>query len=146
VTKTNSLLQTAQPYLRDQYSNVRDGYANVRDGLAPKLAHTRDVAMPMAMDASQRAMDMSSKMRNEFLPEATKRAALAAAILRGAELQRQRDRNAKWRVIAAASAAGAALGAGAYVWQRKRAQECWCEECVEETSMAQDDASQADTP
>lgn len=141
MTKTTSLLQTAQPYLRDQY-------ATVRDGLAPKLVHTREVAVPMAVDASHRAMDMSStmsnKVRNDILPEATKRAILAAAVLRGAELERQRERSAKWRLIAAASAAGAALGAGAYVWQRKRAQECWCEECAEETDMVQDDAPHAE--
>jgi hypothetical protein len=138
VTKSTSLLQTAQPYLRDQY-------VTVREGLAPKIAHTREVAMPMAADVSHRAIDMSSKMRNEILPVATKRAVLAAAALRGAELERQRERSAKWRLIAAAASAGAALGAGAYVWQRKRAQECWCEECAEEdAAAAQDEAPQAD--
>ncbi len=135
MTKTTSLLQTAQPYLRDQY-------ATVRDGLGPALSHTREVAVPMAVDASHRAMDMSSKMRNEILPVAGKRAMLAAAVLRGAELERQRERG-KWRMIAAASAAGAALGAGAYVWQRKRAQDCWCEECAEDSTMAHEDAPPA---
>ncbi len=137
MTKTNSLLQTAQPYLRDQY-------VNVRDGLAPTLAHTRDVAVPIALDASHRAMDMSkdvsNRMRNEILPVAGKRAMLAAAALRGAELQQQHERSSKWRLIAVAGAAGAALGAGAYVWQRKRAQECWCEECAEDNAEAREDA------
>jgi hypothetical protein len=142
VTKTTSLLQTAQPYLRDQY-------ANVRDGLGPKLAHTREVAVPMAVDVSQRAMDMSNRMRNDILPVATKRAMLAAAALRGAEFERQRERSARWRLIAVAGAAGAALGAGAFVWQRKRAQECWCEECAEQSDtmpmpMPQGESPQAD--
>lgn len=139
MTKTTSLLQTAQPYLRDQY-------VTVRDGLGPKLAHTREVAVPMVVDVSQRAMDMSSKMRNDVLPEATKRAMLAAAALRGAELERQRGRSGKWRLIAAAGAAGAALGAGAFVWQRKRAQECWCEECAEDTAMPQGAPDTQDAP
>ncbi|MBR7836415.1 hypothetical protein KDL01_24270 [Actinospica durhamensis] len=135
MTKTTSLLQTAQPYLRDQYATVRDGFG-------PALSHTREVAVPMAVDASHRAMDMSAKMRNEILPVAGKRAMMAAAVLRGAELERQRERS-KWRMIAAASAAGAALGAGAYVWQRKRAQECWCEECAEDSTMAHEDSPPA---
>lgn len=137
MSKTNSLLQTAQPYLRDQYTNARDG-------LGPVLAHTREVAVPMAVDVSHRAMDMSSKMRNEILPEATKRAALAAAALRGTELERQRERGNKWRLLAAAGAAGAAIGAGALVWQRKRAQECWCEECAEENTMMPEEAPHVD--
>ncbi|WP_034266843.1 hypothetical protein [Actinospica robiniae] len=137
MTKTTSLLQNAQPYLRDQY-------ANARDGLAPKLAHTREVAVPMAVDVSHRAMDMSTKMRNEILPEATKRAMLAAAVLRGAEVEAQRERSNKWRLIAMAGAAGAALGAGAFVWQRKRAQECWCEECAEEQTMMPEEAPHVD--
>jgi len=137
VIKTTSLLQTAQPYLRDQY-------VNARDGLAPKLAHTREVAVPMAVDVSHRAMDASSKMRNEILPEATKRAMLAAAVLRGAEVEAQRERSNKWRLIAMAGAAGAALGAGAFMWQRKRAQECWCEECAEETTMMPEEAPHVD--
>jgi hypothetical protein len=127
VSKNNALLEHAQPFLRDRY-------ASVRDELGPKLAHTRDVAVPMAHDMSTKAMDVSHRVRSEYLPVATKRAALAAAALRGAELERARERHARWRILAAASAAGAALGAGAYLWQRKRTQDCWTEEHPDEAT------------
>jgi hypothetical protein len=126
-TKTNALLEQAQPFLRDRY-------ANVRDELGPRLAHTRDVAVPMAIDASNKAMDVSHRVRSEYLPVATKRAALAAAALRGAELERTRERRVRWSIVAAATAAGAALGAGAFLWQRKRNQDCWTEDGVDEST------------
>jgi hypothetical protein len=132
VSKTNALLDQAQPFLRDQYSTVRKE-------LGPRLAHTRDVAVPMAVDMSHKAMDASNKVRSEYLPVATKRAALAAAALRGAELKPARRRRGRWGLVAAVIAAGAALGAGAYVWQRKRNHDIWFEETVEETTFAPDD-------
>ena len=132
MSKTNALLEQlehAQPFLRDRYESVRDE-------VGPRLAHTRDVAVPMAVGASNRAMDVSHRVRSEYLPVATKRAALAAAALRGAELERTRGRRARWRIVAAATAAGAALGAGAYLWQRKRNQDCWTEEDGDESASA----------
>jgi hypothetical protein len=127
VSKTNALLENAQPFLRDRY-------ANVRDELGPRLAHTREVAVPIALEASNKAMDVSHRVRSEYLPVATKRAALAAAALRGAELERAHEHRARWRIVAAATAAGAALGAGAYMWQRKRNQDAWTEEGVDESA------------
>ena len=125
--QTNALLEQAQPFLRDRY-------ANVRDELGPRLAHTREVAVPMAVEASNKALDVSHRVRSEYLPVATKRAALAAAALRGAELQRTHEHHTRWRIVAAATAAGAALGAGAFMWQRKRNQDCWTEEGVDESA------------
>ena len=127
MSKNNALLEHAQPYLRDRY-------ATVRDELGPRLAHTRDVAVPMALDMSNKAMDVSHRVRSEYLPVATKRAALAAAALRGAEMERAHERHVRWRIMAAATAAGAALGAGAYMWQRRRNQDCWTEEGVDEST------------
>ena len=127
MSKTNALMEHAQPFLRDRY-------ASVRDELGPRLAHTREVAVPMALEASNRAMDVSHRVRSEYLPVATKRAALAAAALRGAELERAHERHTRWRIVAAATAAGAALGAGAFIWQRRRNQDCWTEESVDESA------------
>ena len=132
MSKTTGLLEQAQPYLRDRY-------ASVRDELGPRIAHTRDVAVPVAMDVSHKAVDMSNRVRSEYLPEATKRAMLAAAVLRGAELERRHERNAKWRLLAAATAAGAALGAGAYMWQRKRCDDNWYEEMDDSEAAASED-------
>jgi hypothetical protein len=129
VSKTNALLEQAQPFLRDRY-------ATVRDELGPRLAHTREVAVPMAVEASNKALDVSHRVRSEYLPVATKRAALAAAALRGAELERTHERHVRWSIVAAATAAGAALGAGAYMWQRKRSQDCWTEEGADESTGA----------
>jgi hypothetical protein len=127
VSKNNALLEHAQPFLRDRY-------ASVRDELGPRLAHTREVAVPMAVEASNKALDVSHRVRSEYLPEATKRAALAAAALRGAELERTHEHH-RWRIVAVATAAGAAaLGAGAYMWQRRRNQDCWTEEGVDEST------------
>jgi len=126
VSKTTALLDQAQPFLRDQY-------ATVRKEMGPRLAHTRDLAVPMAMDASHKAWDMSNKVRSEYLPEAVKRTALAAAALRGAELERAQERRLRWKLVAAATAAGAALGAGAVMWQRRRNNEVWYEEGIDET-------------
>ena len=127
MSKTTALMEHAQPFLRDRY-------ANVRDELGPRLAHTREVAVPMALEASNKALDVSHRVRSEYLPVATKRAALAAAALRGAEFERARERHTRWRIVAAATAAGAALGAGAFMWQRKRNQDCWTEEGVDESA------------
>jgi hypothetical protein len=129
VSKTTALLDQAQPFLRDQY-------ATVRKEVGPRLAHTRDLAVPMAMDASHKAWDMSNKVRSEYLPEAVKRTTLAAAVLRGAELERAQERRLRWKLVAAATAAGAALGAGAVMWQRRRGNEVWYEEGVDETKPA----------
>jgi hypothetical protein len=129
VSRPNALLENAQPFLRDRY-------ASVRDELGPRLAHTRDVAVPMAHDVSAKALDASHRMRSEFLPEATKRAMLAAAALRGTELEHTHERHTRWRIVAAATAAGAALGAGAFLWQRKRNQDCWTEEGADEADGA----------
>jgi hypothetical protein len=126
VSKTTALMEQAQPYLRDRYESVRQE-------LGPRLAHTRDVAVPMAVDMSNKALDASHRMRSEYLPEATKRAMLAAAALRGAELERAHQRHTKWRIIAAATAAGAAIGAGALMWQRMHnGNDMWTEERVDE--------------
>jgi hypothetical protein len=136
VSKTTALLDHAQPlpFLRGQYTTVRNE-------LGPRLAHTRDVAVPAAMDMSHKAVDMSNKVRNEYLPTATKRAMLAAAALRGAELERARERRTRrWGVIAAATAAGAALGVGAYLWQRKRSHDLWYEEVDETRTMSAEGA------
>lgn len=133
MSKTTALLDQAQPFLRDQYSTVRKE-------LGPRIAHTRDVAVPMAMDVSHKALGASNKVRNEILPVATKRAALAAAALRGDDLKRAHQRRMRWGLVAAATAAGAALGAGAYVWQRKRNTEIWYEESDEDTTPTTDDA------
>jgi hypothetical protein len=138
VSKTNALLENAQPFLRDRYTSVRDE-------LGPKLAHTRDVAVPMALDVSNRALDASHRMRSEYLPVATKRAMLAAAALRGAELERTHERHTKWRIVAAATAAGAALGAGAFMWQRKRNQDDWTEENVDESNGTGDASDTGDS-
>ena len=144
MSKNNALLEHAQPYLRDRY-------ATVRDELGPRLAHTRDVAVPMALDMSNKAMDVSHRVRSEYLPVATKRAALAAAALRGAEMERAHERHVRWRIMAAATAAGAALGAGAYMWQRKRNQDCWIEENADEAAdtmradVSMDDPASADS-
>lgn len=131
MSKTTALLDQAQPFLRDQY-------ATVRKEVGPRLAYTREVAVPKAVDMSHKAVDvsnkawdMSNKVRSEYIPVATKRAALAAAALRGAELERARERRLRWKIVAAATAAGAALGAGALMWQRKRNQEAWYEETDE---------------
>jgi hypothetical protein len=132
VSKTTALLDQAQPFLRDQYSTVRNE-------LGPRIAHTREVAVPMAMDVSHKALGASNKVRNEYLPVATKRAALAAAALRGDDLKRAHERNMRWGLVAAVTAAGAALGAGAYMWQRKRNTDIWYEE-------ADDTAPPADEP
>ena len=139
MSRTNALLENAQPFLRDRY-------ASVRDELGPRLAHTRDVAVPMALDVSNKALDASHRMRSEYLPVATKRAMLAAAALRGTELERTHERHTKWRIVAAATAAGAALlGAGAFIWQRKRNQECWTEENADEANgTLSPDAEMAD--
>lgn len=126
MSKTTALMEQAQPYLRDRYESVRQE-------LGPRLAHTRDVAVPMAVDMSNKALDASHRMRSEYLPEATKRAMLAAAALRGAELERAHQRHTKWRIIAAATAAGAAIGAGALMWQRMHnGNDMWTEERVDE--------------
>jgi hypothetical protein len=138
VSKTTALLDQAQPFLRDQY-------ATVRKELGPRIAHTRDVAVPMAVDVSHRAVDASNKVRSEYLPLATKRAMLAAAALRGDELERVPERHSKWRLVVAATAAGAALGVGAYAWQRKRNHDVWYEENVEETTVTSQDVP-ADPP
>ena len=127
MSKSNALLEQAQPFLRDRY-------ASVRDELGPRLAHTREIAVPMAVEASNRALDVSHRVRSEYLPEATKRAALAAAALRGTELERTQGHHTRWRIVAAATAAGAAIGAGAYMWQRRRNQDCWTEESTDEAT------------
>jgi hypothetical protein len=127
VSKTAALMEQAQPFLRDRY-------ATVRDELGPRIAHTRDVAVPMAVDMSSKALDASHRMRSEYLPEATKRAMLAAAALRGAEIERAHERHLRWRLVAAATAAGAALGAGALMWQRKHNNDMWTEERVDEAN------------
>ena len=138
MSKTNALLDQAQPFLRDQYTTVR------RE-VGPRLAHGRDIAVPMAVDASHRAWDMSNQMshkvRSEYLPVASKRAALAAAALRGAELERTSKRHGRWKLVAMAAAAGAALGAGAFMWQRKRSHEAWYEEPAEDAKAADGDMS-----
>lgn len=134
MSKTTALLDQAQPFLRDQY-------AAVRREVGPRLAHTRDVAMPMAVDASHRAWDASNKVRSEYLPLATKRASLAAAALRGADLEHARERRMRWKLVAAGAAAGAVLGAGALLWQRKRGNEAWCEEPEDEVKAADADVS-----
>lgn len=128
MSKTTAVLGQAQPFLRDQY-------VTVRKEVGPRLAHTREVAVPMAMDITQKAVDVSNRVRGEYLPVASKRAMLAAAALRGAELQRAHDRRQRWRLVAAAAAAGAAamLGAGAFVWRRKRSNDIWFEEGVDES-------------
>jgi hypothetical protein len=132
VSKTTALMEQAQPYLRDRYESVRQE-------LGPRLAHTRDVAVPMAVDMSNKALDASHRMRSEYLPEATKRAMLAAAALRGAELERAHQRHTKWRIIAAATAAGAAIGAGALMWQRMHnGNDMWTEERVDEAGADSD--------
>ena len=133
MSKTTVLLDQAQPFLRDQYSTVRKE-------LGPRIAHTREVAVPMAVDVSHKALDASNKVRNEYLPVATKRAALAAAALRGDDLKRAHERRMRWGLVAAVTAAGAALGAGAYVWQRKRNTEIWYEESAEDTAPTAEDA------
>ena len=141
MSKTTALLENAQPFLRDRY-------ASVRDELGPRLAHTRDVAVPMALDLSDKALDASHRMRSEYLPVATKRAMLAAAALRGAEFERahERERHLRWRLVAAATAAGAALGVGAFMWQHKRNQDCWTEEGPDESNGAmRTDAAMADS-
>ena len=144
MSKNNALLEHAQPFLRDRY-------ATVRDELGPRLAHTRDVAVPVALDMSNKAMDVSHRVRSEYLPVATKRAALAAAALRGAEFERAHERHTRWRIVAAATAAGAALGAGAFMWQRKRNQDCWTEEHTDEATgpmragAAMDDPAHAES-
>lgn len=127
MSKTTAMMEHAQPFLRDRY-------ASVRQELGPKIVHTRDAAVPMAIDMSNKALDVSHRVRSEYLPVATKRAMLAAAVLRGAELERAHERHAKWRIVAAATAAGAALGAGAFMWQRKRGQDMWTEENVDESN------------
>ena len=139
MSKNNALLEHAQPFLRDRY-------ATVRDELGPRLAHTRDVAVPMAVDVSNKAMDVSHRVRSEYLPVATKRAMLAAAALRGAELERTHQRHTKWRIVAAATAAGAALGAGALMWQRMRNQDDWTEASDDESNGTNEasDAMSAD--
>ena len=142
MSKTTAVLGQTQPFLRDQY-------ATVRKEVGPRLAHTREVAVPMAMDMSQRAMDVSNRVRGEYLPVATKRAMLAAAALRGADLQRAHDRRQRWRLVIVATAVGAAaaLGAGAFVWQRKRDNDIWCEEGVDETkAMGERERASADDP
>jgi hypothetical protein len=131
VSKTAALMEQAQPFLRDRY-------ATVRDELGPRLAHTRDVAVPVAVDMSNKALDASHRMRSEYLPEATKRAMLAAAALRGAEIERAHERHLRWRLVAAATAAGAALGAGALMWQRKHNNDMWTEERVDEANGSVD--------
>lgn len=132
MSKTTALMEQAQPYLRDRYESVRQE-------LGPRLAHTRDVAVPMAVDMSNKALDASHRMRSEYLPEATKRAMLAAAALRGAELERAHQRHTKWRIIAAATAAGAAIGAGALMWQRMHnGNDMWTEERVDEAGADSD--------
>ena len=133
MSKTTALLDQAQPFIRDQY-------ATVRKELGPRIAHTRELAVPMAMDVSHKALDASAKVRNDYLPIATKRAMLAAAALRGAELERAREHHTRWRIVAAATAAGAALGAGAYAWQRMRGNDVWYEESAEETTLTAEDA------
>ena len=134
MSKTTALLDQAQPFLRDQY-------ATVRKELGPRLAHTRDVAVPMAVDVSHKALDASNKVRNEYLPVATKRASLAAAALRGDDLKRPHERRMRWGLVAAlTAAAGAALGAAAYVWQRKRNTDIWYEDSAEDTAPATDEA------
>lgn len=139
MSKTTAVLGQAQPFLRDQY-------VTVRKEVGPRLAHTREVAVPMAMDMSQKAVDVSNRVRGEYLPVATKRAMLAAAALRGADLQRAHDRRQRWRLVAAATAAGAiaALGAGAFVWQRKRNNDIWYEEGVDESKAMDERRSSAD--
>jgi hypothetical protein len=92
----------------------------------------------MAVDASHKAWDASNKVRSEYLPVATKRAALAAAVLRGAELERAHERHLRWKLVAAATAAGAVLGAGAFMWQRKRSNEVWYEEGVDEVETTEE--------
>lgn len=128
MSKTTALKEQAQPFLRDTY-------ATVRQELGPRIAHTRDVAVPMALDMSNKAMGASHRMRSEYLPEATKRAMLAAAVLRGAEMERAHERHMKWRLFAAATAAGAALGAGAMMWQRMHNNhDMWTEERADESA------------
>ena len=131
MSKTAALMEQAQPFLRDRY-------ATVRDELGPRLAHTRDVAVPVAVDMSNKALDASHRMRSEYLPEATKRAMLAAAALRGAEIERAHERHLRWRLVAAATAAGAALGAGALMWQRKHNNDMWTEDRVDEANGSVD--------
>jgi hypothetical protein len=128
VSKTTALMEQAQPFLRDRY-------ASVRQELGPRIAHTRDVAVPVALDMSNRALDVSHRMRSEYLPEASKRAMLAAAVLRGAELERAHERHLRWRLVAAGAAAGAAIGAGALMWQRmhNNHDDMWTEERVDES-------------
>lgn len=133
MSKTTALLDQAQPFLRDQY-------AAVRSQVGPRLAHTRDVAVPMAMDASHRAWDASNRMRSEYLPLATKRASLAAAALRGAELEHARERRMRWKLVAVGAAAGAVLGAGALLWQRKHGDQAWYEEPADDAKSADADA------
>jgi hypothetical protein len=129
VSKTTALMEQAQPFLRDRYENVRQE-------LGPRIAHTRDVAVPMAVDMSNKALDVSHRMRSEYLPEASKRAMLAAAALRGAEMERAHERHLRWRLVAAATAAGAAIGAGAMMWQRmhNNHDDMWTEERVDEAN------------
>lgn len=133
MSKTTALLDQAQPFLRDQYATVRKEFG-------PRIAHTREIAVPMAVDMSHRALEASGKVRSDYLPEATKRASLAAAALRGTELERTHDRRLRWGVVAAVTAAGAALGAGAYVWQRKHNTDIWYEESAEDATLPTDDA------
>jgi len=131
VSRTTALMEQAQPFLRDRY-------ATVRQELGPRIAHTRDVAVPVALDMSNKALDASHRMRSEYLPEAGKRAMLAAAALRGAEMERAHERHLRWRLVAAATAAGAALGAGALMWQRKHnGQDMWTEERADEARSAE---------
>ncbi|MBR7824815.1 hypothetical protein KDK95_00735 [Actinospica sp. MGRD01-02] len=129
MSKTTALMEQAQPFLRDRY-------ASVRQELGPRIAHTRDVAVPIALDMSNKALDVSHRMREEYLPEAGKRAMLAAAVLKGAELERVHERHLRWRLVAAATAAGAAIGAGAVMWQRMHSNndDMWTEERVDEAN------------
>lgn len=129
MSKTTALMEQAQPFLRDRY-------ASVRQELGPRIAHTRDVAVPIAVDMSNKALDVSHRMREEYLPEAGKRAMLAAAVLKGAELERVHERHLRWRLVAAATAAGAAIGAGAMMWQRMHSNgdDMWTEERVDEAN------------
>lgn len=134
MSKTTALLEQAQPM-----------YASMREQVSPRIARTREVAVPMAVDMSHKAWDMTNRVRGEYLPEAAKRATLAAAVLRGAEMEQARERRSKWRLLAVCTAAGAVLGAGVYLWQHGKQNDDWYEEDLSEQPAAQAD-TRADDP
>ncbi len=56
------------------------------------------------------------------------------------------ERHTKWRHRGRGhAAAGAALGAGAYMWQRKRNQDDWTEENVDESNGTGDASDTGDS-